>query len=68
MNIKCPLYKAATLMRDSLVEDINVECDRGDCGWWSPELNRCDPTGLAPWLKKLTEELEELAKIVEKAQ
>ena len=58
MNIKCPLYKAATLMRDSLVEDINVECDKEDCRWWDKEAQQCDPTGLLRWLKRLVEVLD----------
>lgn len=58
--MKCPL-PLVTLVTDSFPPDnLFRDCLEEECAWWDEEQKRCDPTGLAHWVRALIAQLWEI--------
>ncbi len=53
--MNCPKYVAAAISYQGSTADINVNCDKEECGWWDAALESCIVKSLFCELASLSE-------------
>lgn len=55
--MKCPLFEMFEPFGKAYDGAKFCECLKEECAWWDKPYERCDPTGLAHTLERLTDEV-----------
>lgn len=59
--MECPQRKRLVSNDSGGTDEIFLPCSKEACGWWSEEMNQCDPLGIQPWLMHIEGHLAALA-------
>lgn len=58
--MKCPRTFQIEITEDDQIKLVGADCIKEECACWDSLYERCDPTGLARILERITDSLTEI--------